>query len=94
MNKFCCENRQCQLQAKRRITLGSYKAGWTLEQWAFYRYQHHLGRTSIAKLLFVNFYNYIFIQQRFRAGRAMNSSPAASPARCLQAYCNTLQHQP
>jgi len=58
-----------------------YKAGLTLEQWAFYRYQHHLGRTNIAELLFVNFYIYIFIQQRFRAGRAMNSSPAASPAR-------------
>jgi len=52
-----------------------------LEQWAFYRYQLHLGWTSIAELLFVNFYIYIFIQQRFRAGRAMNSSPAASPAR-------------
>jgi hypothetical protein len=53
----------------------------TLYQWAFYRYQHQLGRTSIAGLLFVNLYFYIFNQQRFRAGRAMNSSPAASPAR-------------
>jgi hypothetical protein len=53
----------------------------TLYQWAFYRYQHHLGRTSIAGLLLVNLYFYIFNQQRFQAGRAMNSSPAASPAR-------------
>jgi hypothetical protein len=45
----------------------------------------HLGRTNIAGLLFVNLYFYIFNQQRFRAGRAMNSSPAASPARSLQA---------
>ncbi len=50
--------------------------------WAFYRYQLHLGWTNIAELLFVNLYFYIFNQQRFRAGRAMNSSPAASPARC------------
>jgi hypothetical protein len=41
----------------------------------------HLGWTNIAGLLFVNLYFYIFNQQRFRAGRAMNSSPAASPAR-------------
>jgi len=40
----------------------------------------HLGRTNIVGLLFVNLYFYIFIQQRLRAGRAMNSSPAASPA--------------
>jgi hypothetical protein len=53
----------------------------TLYQWAFYRYQHHLGRTRIAGLLLVNLYFYIFNQQRFQAGRAMNSSPAASPAR-------------
>ena len=43
----------------------------------------HLGWTNIAGLLFVNLYFYIFNQQRFRAGRAMNSSPAASPARKL-----------
>jgi len=43
-----------------------------------------LGWTNIAGLLFVNLYFYIFNQQRFRAGRAMNSSPAASPARCRQ----------
>jgi nicotinamide riboside transporter PnuC len=42
---------------------------------------HHLGWTYIVGLLFVNLYFYIFNQQRFRAGRAMNSSPAASPAR-------------
>jgi hypothetical protein len=42
----------------------------------------HLGWTNIAGLLFVNLYFYIFNQQRFRAGRAMNSSPAASPTRC------------
>jgi hypothetical protein len=53
-----------------------------LNQWAFYGYQHQLGKTSFAELLFVNFYIYIFNQQRLRAGRAMNSSPAASPARC------------
>ena len=52
----------------------------------FYRYQHHLGRINIAELLFVNFYIYIFIQQRFRAGRAMNASPAASPDRCRQLF--------
>jgi len=44
----------------------------------------HLGWTNIVGLLFVNLYFYIFNQQRFRAGRAMNSSPAASPARCRQ----------
>jgi len=43
----------------------------------------HLGWTNIVGLLFVNLYFYIFIQQRFRAGLAMNSSPAASPARWL-----------
>jgi hypothetical protein len=41
----------------------------------------HLGWTYIVGLLFVNLFFYIFNQQRFRAGRAMNSSPAASPAR-------------
>jgi hypothetical protein len=41
----------------------------------------HLGWTYNLGLLFVNLYFYIFNQQRFRAGRAMNSSPAASPAR-------------
>jgi hypothetical protein len=43
----------------------------------------HLGWTNIVGLLFVNLYFYIFNQQRFRAGQAMNSSPAASPARCV-----------
>jgi hypothetical protein len=38
------------------------------------------GQTSLS-FLFVNLYFYIFIQQRFQAGRAMNPSPAASPAR-------------
>jgi hypothetical protein len=42
---------------------------------------HHPGGTNIAGLLFVNLYFYIFFQQRFRAGRAMNASPAASPLR-------------
>jgi hypothetical protein len=41
----------------------------------------HLGWTNIVELLSVKLYFYIFNQQRFRAGRAMNSSPAASPAR-------------
>jgi len=45
----------------------------------------HLGWTKIAGLLFGNMYLYIFNQQRFRAGQAMNSSPAASPARCASA---------
>jgi hypothetical protein len=49
----------------------------------------HLGWTNIAGLLFGNLYFYIFNQQRFRAGRAMNSSPAASPARCRQLYDTT-----
>jgi hypothetical protein len=44
----------------------------------------HLGWTFNLGLLFVNLYFYIFNQQRFRAGRAMNSSPAASPARWWQ----------
>jgi hypothetical protein len=43
----------------------------------------HPGWTYIVGLLFVNLYFYIFNQQRFQAGRAMNSSPAASPACCL-----------
>jgi len=60
-----------------------------LYQWAFYRYQHQPGRTSIAGLLFVNFYFFIFNHQRFRAGRAMNSTPAAIPERCLQGYADT-----
>jgi hypothetical protein len=38
----------------------------------------HLGWTYIVGLLFVNLYFYIFNQQRFRAGLAMNSSPARS----------------
>jgi hypothetical protein len=46
----------------------------------------HLGWTFNLELLFVNFSFYIFNQQRFRAGRAMNSSPAASPARYAQCY--------
>jgi len=50
----------------------------------------HLGWTYIVGLLFVNLYFYIFNQQRFRAGRTMNSSPAASPARCRQFYGHTL----
>jgi hypothetical protein len=41
----------------------------------------HLGWTYINELLFVNLYFYIFNQQRFRAGRAMNSTPAQSPSR-------------
>jgi hypothetical protein len=39
----------------------------------------HLVWTYIVGLLFVNLYFYIFNQQRFRAGRAMNSSPASKP---------------
>jgi len=58
----------------------------TLYQWAFYRYQHQLGWTSIAGLLVVNFYFFIFNKQRFRTGRAMNSAPAAIPVRCLLCY--------
>ncbi|MBC7407204.1 MAG: hypothetical protein H7339_02330 [Arcicella sp.] len=57
------------------------RCGLTLYQWSFYRYQHQPGRTSIVGLLFVNFYFFIFIQQQFRAGQAMNSTPAAIPVR-------------
>jgi hypothetical protein len=39
------------------------------------------GWTFIAVLFVVNFNFINFIGQRFRAGRAMNSSTAASPAR-------------
>jgi hypothetical protein len=39
-----------------------------------------LGWKNTAGLLLVNLYFYIFIQHRFQAGRAMNSSPAVSPA--------------
>jgi hypothetical protein len=46
----------------------------------------HLGWTNIAGLLFVNLYFYIFNQQQFRAGRSMNSSPTASPARYQLCY--------
>ena len=46
------------------------------------------GLSSIAGLLFVNLYFYIFNQQRFRAGRAINSSPAATPVRWQQPYRN------
>jgi len=42
------------------------------------------GWTFISGLLVVNLYFYFFIGLRFRAGRSMNSSPAASPARWLQ----------
>jgi hypothetical protein len=46
----------------------------------------HLGWTYIVGLLFVNLYFYIFNQSLHSVGipggRAMNSSPAASPARC------------
>lgn len=40
------------------------------------------GPTFFNLALFVNLNFYIYNQQQFRAGRAMNSSPAASPARC------------
>jgi len=60
-----------------------YCCGLTLCQWVFYRYQHHPGRTSIAGLLVVNFYFLIFNHQRFEAGQAMNSTPAAIPNRWL-----------
>ena len=39
------------------------------------------GRTSIAGLLFVIFYFYIFIYQRLGADTTMNSLPAAIPDR-------------
>jgi hypothetical protein len=42
------------------------------------------GWTYPVGLLFINLYFNIFNQQRFQAGRAMNSSPAASPARYWQ----------
>ena len=53
----------------------------------------HLGWTYIVGLLFVNLYFYIFNQQRFRAGRAMNSSPAASPARWQQPYSTVIWYE-
>ena len=43
----------------------------------------HLGWTYIVGLLFVNLYFYIFNQQQFRAGQAMNSASAAIPVRWL-----------
>jgi hypothetical protein len=41
------------------------------------------GRNSVG-LLVVILYFYFFIGQRFRAGRSMNSTPAAIPVRWLQ----------
>jgi len=69
-------------QNKQQLTLGLLQ-GW-LDIGAighFIAIVLHLGWTNIVGLLFVNLCFYIFNQQRFRAGRAMNSSPAASPAR-------------
>ena len=40
------------------------------------------GRNSVG-LLVVNLYFYFFIGQQFQAGQAMNSTPAAIPARCV-----------
>ena len=45
------------------------------------------GRNSV-ELLVVIMYFKIFIGQQFRAGQAINSTPAAIPVRCLQAYCD------
>jgi hypothetical protein len=42
----------------------------------------HLGWTFNLGLLFVNFYFYIFNQQRFRADTATIPALQASPARC------------
>jgi hypothetical protein len=50
----------------------------------------HLGWTNIVWLLFVNFYFYIFNQQRFRAGRAMNSSPESKPCPLAASFLDTL----
>jgi hypothetical protein len=49
----------------------------------------HLGWTINLGLLFVNFYFYIFNQQRFRADTATIPALQASPARCLQAFGHT-----
>jgi hypothetical protein len=51
----------------------------------------HLGWTNIAGLLFVNLYFYIFNQQRFRAGRTMNSSPASKPCPLYATFLDTLR---
>jgi hypothetical protein len=64
-----------------QLTLGLLQ-GWL--HWSnghFIAVVLHPGWTYLIGLLFVNLYFYIFNQQRFRAGRTMNSSPAASPAR-------------
>jgi hypothetical protein len=43
------------------------------------------GRISVVLLVFI-LYFYFFIGQQFRAGQAMNSTPAAIPLRWLQGY--------
>ena len=47
------------------------------------------GRNSLEHLVVI-LYFYIFNQQRFRAGRAMNSTPAAIPVRYVQAWFRSL----
>jgi len=42
------------------------------------------GRNSVGLLVFI-LYFYIIIGQQFRAGQAMNSTPAAIPVRNMQA---------
>jgi hypothetical protein len=46
----------------------------------------HLGWTFNLELLFVNFYFYIFNQQRFRADTATIPALQASPARYVPFY--------
>ena len=41
------------------------------------------GRNSVGLLVFI-LYFYFFIGQQFRAGQAMNSTPAAIPVRYVQ----------
>jgi hypothetical protein len=60
------------------------KWGWTLKLRLFASLYFGSGRRISIWLFVVNF-NFIFsIGQRFRAGRSMNSPPAAIPARYQQ----------
>jgi hypothetical protein len=60
--------------------------GSTLLAWAAIRYGASVvGGINIAELLFVNFYIYIFIEQRLWADTAMNFLPAAMLNSCTPA---------
>ncbi len=51
------------------------------------------GRTSIAELLFITFYFYIFIHQRLGSDTAMNSLPAAIPDRYRKLHEHPTDYQ-